>query len=112
MKETDDRYYMGKGADGLVSAAGKGASLAGKISPRSVSYTHLTLITELLEQFGKGVTICSALPTEVEVEVNAPADYVECWALCHAPHVRVTAPESLVKRIRDKLSSLQRMYQR
>ena len=33
MKETDDRYYMGKGADGLVSAAGKGASLAGKISP-------------------------------------------------------------------------------
>lgn len=71
-----------------------------------------TLITELLEQFGKGVTICSALPTEVEVEVTAPADYVECWALCHAPHVRVTAPESLVKRIRDKLSSLQRMYQR
>ena len=36
MKETDDRYYMGKGADGLVSAAGKGASLAGKISPRSI----------------------------------------------------------------------------
>ena len=71
-----------------------------------------TLITELLEQFGKGVTICSALPTEVEVEVTAPPDYVECWAFCHAPHVRVTAPESLVKHIRDKLSSLQRMYQR
>ena len=71
-----------------------------------------SLITNILEQFGKAATIISASQNEVEVEVLAPTSCVEIWAFSYAPLVRVTGPEELVKKIRDKVASLQRMYER
>ncbi|MGP1543263.1 MAG: helix-turn-helix transcriptional regulator [Dialister pneumosintes] len=71
-----------------------------------------SLITNILEQFGKAATIISASQNEVEVEVLAPTSCVEVWAFSYAPLVRVTGPEELVKKIRDKVASLQRMYER
>jgi hypothetical protein len=73
---------------------------------------HTSLIMDMMEQFGRSAHIVSAVPNEVEAEVEASMETVEQWAFLHAPLVRVLSPDILVKTMRDKIAVLSRKYNR
>lgn len=68
------------------------------------------LMTDIVTDFGKSAFIVSATQGRVLVEIEAPPAVIFAWALKNAPLVKVVAPATLVKSVREAAANLTRLY--
>ena len=61
------------------------------------------LLNDLLDWFGKDITITDENETEVAVRVNVNEQAMRRWAMQYALHIKILSPESLVGQIKEDL---------
>lgn len=69
-----------------------------------------SVLTELMEDFGRKVHILSATASTIQAEVEANFSHLAAWAFLHGSKVRVTGPPRLVKHMKDTAAALHRLY--
>lgn len=69
-----------------------------------------SVLTELVEDFGKKVLVRSATPQWLHVEVEGNPAAVLAWAMSQGDTVRVTGPPLLVRQAKDHVAAMRRLY--
>lgn len=67
-------------------------------------------LTRVIEVFGKSVHVTEVTPNKIKIEIKAFVSAVYGLAMRNSSFVRVISPADLVKKIRDDVKNLSRMY--
>lgn len=69
------------------------------------------LVSEIIDWFGTDVKFSDETEDEVTVRVNVNLEAMRKWALQYAVHVKVLAPENLVKMVKEDVAKVAEMYE-
>lgn len=72
--------------------------------------TNKSMVGDLIDWFGKGITILDATDENITVRLKCNEEAMFYWALQYGPYVEVLEPPSLRERIKDAVCGMKEKY--